>query len=166
MNRDRPAGWLDIALLVCLLIPVALLVLFLVGSLVFTGGQVLQEGDTIWADVWSFPVFPVPSWLLIVPAAVSALLVVPFVATTPVAQAPRIAARFGQALAAGLASVFFAFAFPAADGFVAMPDAGDGYLGLHLAAAVITVVVVLVLAVGLFVKGGAHDRARREGHVS
>ena len=153
-------------LLVCLLIPVALLILFLVGSLLFTGGKVLQEGDTIWDDVWSFPVFPVPAWLLLVPAVVSALLVVPFVVTTPVADAPRIAARFGQALAAGLAAVFFAFAFPASDGFVAMPEAGDGYLGLHLVAALITVVVVLVLAVGLFTKGGAHDRARREGQVS
>lgn len=71
-------GWvLHRIYVVCQIFLAVVLLAFIVGSLIFTGGRVGEAQNTNWDEVWRWPVFPVPAWILIVPAIVGAFVVLP-----------------------------------------------------------------------------------------
>lgn len=128
------------------------LVAFIAGSMFFTGGQMGESDTTKWQPVWYWPVFPVPAWLLIIPAAVAAVVVVPLCILTPAGHAPRLLSGLGVTAASGVSAVVFMIMFPADWGVFAMPG-GDTYLGLHWVALVLTLWCAPVLIVGVVAKG-------------
>lgn len=138
------------------------LVAFIAGSMIFTGGQVAESETTKWEPVWYWPVFVVPPWLLIVPAAVAAIVVVPMCILTPAAQAPRIIGALGVTGAAIASEVIFMLMFPADSGLFPLPEEGT-YLGLHWIALALSVLCLPVLIVAIVVKGIAYERIRKTG---
>lgn len=165
MNNLRPKGVLDTIFLVCVLMPAAILIAFIVGSLLFTGGQVLDNGKDIYDQVWPWPVFPVPAWLLIAPAAVSAAVVIPVVVMTPVSRAPDLIGRCGQTVVGIGAGVIFAIAFWAPSGLLGVPGEADRYLGLHWVAAALSAFCFVILLLGMVIKLPAHERLRKAGRL-
>lgn len=145
----------DAAYLACQLVIAAVFVAFVIGSLLFTGGQVLQDADRSYEQAWDWPVFPVPAWLLIIPATISAVLVIPLVATTSVADAPDLIGRWGQTIVSVGAGFGFAAAF----------RASDGSLGGHWVAAAMSAFCFLVIVLGMIVKLPAHERLRKAGKL-
>jgi hypothetical protein len=145
----------------CQLFTVALFVVFIVGSLLFTGGRVLKDGETIYDEVWRWPVFPVSAWLLIVPAALTALVVVPMVVTTPAREADRLIGYWGQTTVAVGAGVGFAVAFPADSGRFLIPNRDDLYWGASWPAAALSAFCFVVLPIGMAFKLRAYERLRK-----
>lgn len=140
------------------------LVAFIAGSMVFTGGQVAEGESTKWQPVWYWPVFPVPAWLLIIPAAVAAVVVIPMCIRTPARLLPRIISAVGVAGASAVSSAIFMFMFPASSGLFALPQAGT-YAGLHWIALALSVFCMLPPIVTFFVKGPEYDRLRMSGKI-
>lgn len=141
------------------------LVAFIAGSMVFTGGQVAEGETTKWQPVWYWPVFPVPPWLLIVPAALAALLVIPMCVWTPAERAPRMNAALGITGVAAASPVIFMLMFPADSGWFPLSDDGR-YAGLHWIALALTIFCLLVVIVALVAKGLAYERLRKAGTLS
>lgn len=71
MRASRPVGprravlVVDRIYLACQLWAAAVLLAFIIGSLLFTGGQVLEDDGQIYDEVWQWPVFYVPAWVLV-----------------------------------------------------------------------------------------------------
>lgn len=141
---------------------VAVFVAFIIGSLVFTGGRVFQTQDLNWPEAWAWPVFPVPWWLVVVPAVVAAVVVIPMTLRTPARRAGRLLGALGQTLGAGAAAVAFMYIFPAETGVLPQPVV-DGYLGLHGLALPLQAVCVAVLIVGVAVRARSYEKLRRAG---
>ena len=131
------------------LIPVALLLVFLVGSLALSGAQVVPDGHEAWDAVLPFPLFIVPGWLSIALAVIGAGVVIPFVATTRPVQAPDLLAAFAYSIGAALANFYFSFAF----------------LGTHWIACVIAGVCILVLIVRMLMIVPSYERMRKAGEL-
>jgi len=138
------------------------LVAFIAGSMIFTGGQVAEGGSTKWQPVWYWPVFPVPAWLLIVPAFIAAVVVIPMCIRTPARLLPRIIGAAGVAGASAASAAIFMFMFPASSGLFPLPEAGT-FLGLHWIALALSLFCLLPLIVTFFVKGPEYDRLRMTG---
>ncbi len=150
----------------CQILAALILVAFIAGSLIFTGGRVAQQQSENWSEVWDWPVFPVPAWLLIVPAVIGAIVVVPMCLRTPAGLANRLLGAIGQTVVAGGAAVVFMFLFPAEDGPFPMPEPEDGYLGWHWIALIPAVFSLVVLIVALVVKGREYERLRMTGGLT
>lgn len=142
-----------------------ILVAFIAGSLLFTGGQVGPLQDAPWDQVWSWPVFPVPAWLLIVLAAVGAAAVIPLCLLTAVAQTPHLFTAIGQAFAGIVAGLLFAGMFPVSDGLIPMPGDSTEYLGLHWVAAALSAFSIVVLIIAVSLKAGRYERMRKSGNL-
>ena len=167
MDQVTPAlhRILDRIYLACQLVAAGLLVAFIVGSLVFTGGQVIADGDQLYDEVWTWPVFPVPAWLVIIPAAVAALVVIPLVVTTKVSDAGSLIGRWGQTIVGVGAGVFFAVAFAETSGTIPIPGRTGLYAGAHWIAAALFGFCFVVVLVGMAVKLPAEARLRRAGKL-
>ena len=148
--------------LVCQGFAAAVLVAFIAGSLIFTGGRVGEMQSTNWAEVWSWPVFPVPAWLLIVPAVIAAIVVIPMCIRTPARRANLFLGAIGQTIGAAAAAIAFMFLFPADTGVFVQPVV-DGYLGMHWIALPFDLFCVIVLIVALVKKGGEYEKLRAAG---
>lgn len=160
-------GWvLHRIYVVCQIFLAVVLLAFIVGSLIFTGGRVGEAQNTNWDEVWRWPVFPVPAWILIVPAIVRAFVVLPMCIRTPAARANILLGAVGPTFAAGGSAVLFMFLFPADDGPFPMPDPDDGSLGWHWVALVPTVFSLVVLIIAVAVKGREYERIRLSGGAS
>ena len=118
--------------------------------MIFTGGQVAEGESTKWQPVWYWPVFPVPAWLLIVPAAVALVVVIPMCVLTPAAQATRLLGTLGPTGGAIAAEIIFMLMFPAEPLWIALA---------------VTLVCVPVLIVGIVVKGIGYERLRKSGDL-
>lgn len=147
----------------CQLLIALLLVAFIAGSLIFTGGRVAEQQSANWSEVWAWPVFSVSAWLLIAPAVIGAIVVVPMCLRTPAGLANRLLGGIGQTAVAGGAAVVFMFLFPSEDGPFPMPEPDDGYLGWHWIALIPTAFSLIVLIVALIVKGREYERLRMTG---
>ncbi|MDY0908376.1 hypothetical protein [Microbacterium sp. CFBP9034] len=148
---------------VCQIFIGVVLLAFIVGSLLFTGGRVSEQQSTNWSEVWSWPVFPVPAWLIIVPAVVGAIVVVPMCLRTAAGLANRLLGAIGQTIVAAGAAVLFMFLFPSDSGPFPMPQAEDGYLGWHWIALIPTAFSLVVLIVALATKSREYERLRLTG---
>lgn len=141
----------------------ALLVAFIAGSLLFTGGRVASQQNANWPEAWGWPVFPVPAWLLIVPALIGVIVVVPMSMRTPAARTPLLLGAVGQTVAAGGSAIVFSFLFPAETGLIPMPGDSDLFLGWHWIAAALSLASILVLIVAVAAKGREYERLRTSG---
>lgn len=114
---------------------------------------------------WDWPVFPVPAWLLVLPAAVGAAVVLPLVVLTPAAYVSRLISHLGQTVPAIGAGVAFSVLFPAPTG--TWPDAARpaDYLGSAGVAAALSAFSLVVLLVGIAAKAPAHERLREAGDL-
>jgi len=135
------------------LIQPLLLVLYVSGSFIFTGGQVLPDSVPFYDQVYGFPVFPVPAWLVFALAALLLAGVIVLVATSQVLDAPRLTGLFGPAIASAVATVLFLLT--RTDG------AAPGYL-IALVLNVVSLVVVLACALRFVSR---YDRMRRAGEL-
>lgn len=142
-----------------------ILVAFIVGSLVFVGGRVGRSQSEIWGQFMDWPIFPVPAWLLVVPAAVGALVVVPLCVLAPPASVGKLITAVGQTGAAVGAAALFMFLFPANAGVFAVPGDAGGYLGAHWVAIPLGVFSMVVLLITVTAKGREYDRLRASGEL-
>ncbi|WP_127473389.1 hypothetical protein [Microbacterium sulfonylureivorans] len=149
----------------CQMFMAAVLIAFIAGSLIFTGGRIAEQQGTNWSEVWSWPAFPVPAWLLVVPALIGAIVVIPMCVRTPAGLANRLLGAVGQTVAAAGSAVLFMFLFPSDAGPIAMPQAEDGYLGWHWLALIPSAFSLVVLLVAVGAKGREYDRLRMTGRL-
>lgn len=92
----------------------AVVVVYLLGSLALTGGQVAAKGSPIWGEVLPFPLFSPPGWLMLAVSVIGVLLIIPVLALARLADAGRIVGAFSATAAATAASFFFAWSQPEA----------------------------------------------------
>lgn len=93
------------------LVPAALLIAFLIGSLLLSGGQVNADQSPNWDAVVPFPIFPVPAWLLIALGAVGLIAAILWAVRSTAAESRSLTGAFGATAAAFVASMFFGLAF-------------------------------------------------------
>ncbi|MCP2635103.1 hypothetical protein K0817_000805 [Microbacterium sp. HD4P20] len=93
-------------------LPALILVVFLVGSLILSGGQVSPTMDTKWDAVVAYPLFPVPTPLLVGLAIASVALVVLVVATAWPGDLPGLRGLIGPTVSAIIAAVLLSGLVP------------------------------------------------------
>ena len=147
----------------CQIIPALLLVAYIAGSLILVGGRVGEGQSENWDALLPWPVFPVPAWVLIPFAVVSAAIVVPLCLRAPAATVSRLITAVGQTGAAIAAAAVFAFVFPADTGLIPMPNDDGSYLGAQWIAIPFLLFCVVVLITTTIVKGKEYDRLRASG---
>lgn len=147
------------------LLPVALFLVMLVGSLLLSGAQVLPDAPARYDAAVPFPLFVVADWLAIGCAVIAALLVVPVALTTRVVQATHLIGVLAYTLAAIVADLYFAFAYPGEGTPFASPTDPGVTLGLHLIGSMLGVLCAVVLGVRLAVIGPRYERLRKAGDL-
>lgn len=133
-DRLRPIG---LAYVWSQLLPALLLIAFLIGALLFSGGQVGAGQSPNWDVVIPFPVFPVPAWLLIGFGGVGVLLAAVWAVRSRDDEALALSGALGVTIAACVASMFFGLAFL---GDAAL--AGPFWAGMVLAAVSATILTI------------------------
>ncbi|MCC2031687.1 hypothetical protein [Microbacterium allomyrinae] len=139
-----------------------ILVAFIAGSMFFTGGQMGESDTTKWQPVWYWPVFPVPAWLLIIPAAIAAVIVIPMCVLTPASHVTRLLNAAGVTGGSAASAYVFMFMFPAKSGVFPIPEIGT-YVGPHWIALALSLVCLAVLVVAFLIKAAAYERMRKAG---
>lgn len=152
MSRRSEArfGVVGMICLLALILQAGVLVVFLIGSLLFSGAQVTERGTPAWDVVIPFPVFPVPPWLLLVPAIVALLAALVWAVTARPVDSSALVGAIGPAAAAAGASGFFMFAFS--------DDAAP--VSAYVLPLVISAATVVVLFVASVIHGARQDRAK------
>lgn len=136
------------------IVPPAILVVFLVGSLIFSGGQVSASMDPKWGIVWSYPLFPVPAIVLIALAAASIVLALVVAATARAGDVPGIRGLLGPTAAAIVSAIVLSVIVP--DGGT---RSGDTVIGDQWIAAVLSGVALVILLLGIAVaRARSRDR--------
>lgn len=146
---------LSTILAIVAILPPAALVVFLVGSLIFSGGQVSDSMDTKWDVVWPYPLFPAPTLVLVVLAGVSVVLAVLVALTAREGDEPGLRGLIGPLVGAAIAAILFAVLVP--DGGTRQ---GDITVGGQWVAAVISAAALAVILIAASVVG-ARSRAER-----
>lgn len=162
MNDDDRGRHVRLVFAACQCFAALLLVCFIVGSLLFTGGRIGESQSANWPELWDWPVFAVPAWLMVTPAVVAALVVVPVASRTPARRAALLLGAIGQTAAAAASAVAFMILMPASEGPISHPI-GEGALGLHWAALPFDAFCAVVLVVALVRKGPEYERRRIAG---
>lgn len=153
---------LHVVFVVSQLLPVALLLTYVVGSLILTGAQVFPTQTPAWEAVVPFPVFPVPDWVLIAPAMVGLVVLVPIAVRATALDAPRFESYLRFTLGAGVSALLFMWAFPADSGFIPLED---GYVGWHWVALAVSIVIAAIEGVMIAITGPKYDRLKKAGEL-
>lgn len=135
-----------VAYAVVAILPPAILILFLVGSLFFSGGQVSAGMDPKWGIVWAYPLFVVPTVLLVALGAVLVVLAIILAATARDADVPGLRGLVGPTAASIVAAIGFALLVP--DGGT---RTGDVTFGDQWRGAVVCSVALVILLIGIAV---------------
>jgi len=135
-----------VAYAVVAVLPPAILIVFLVGSLFFSGGQVSATMDPKWGVVWAYPLFVVPTVLLVALGAVLVVLAIILAATARDADVPGLRGLLGPTAASIVAAVGFALLAP--DGGT---RTGDVTFGDQWQGAVVSSVALVILLIGIAV---------------
>ena len=136
---------------VVVIVPAAIVVVFLVGSLILSGGQVSETMDAKWAVVVAYPLFAVSTALLVALAALSVVLAIVVVATARADDLPGLRGLIGPTVAAIISSVLLSGLVP--DGGTRVGDVvwGDQWIAAPISA----VALVILLAGTAIVKSRA-----------
>lgn len=158
---------LHVVFVVSQLLPVALLLAYVIGALILSGAQVFPSQSAAYDAVVPYPVFPVPAWLLIAPAVVGLVAIVPLAIGATAMDAPRFESYLRFTLGAGVSALLFMWAFPSDSGWIPLDD---GYVGWHWVALAISIVIVAIEGVMIAITGPRYDRLKKagelpEGHV-
>ncbi|MGX1793025.1 hypothetical protein ACWIDW_08795 [Microbacterium sp. NPDC055312] len=133
----------------------AVLIVYLLASLLLAGGQVSVHGSPIWDAAVDFPLFSLPGWLMLTLSATGVLLAVVVLVLSRVDDAGRVVGAFSATAAATVASFFFAWA---------LPEGSGADLSLRWAAAFTDAAVLLALLVTSGTLALMSDRRRaRQG---
>ncbi|MGU3358550.1 hypothetical protein ACLBWJ_14945 [Microbacterium sp. M4A5_1d] len=127
-------------------IPSVALIVFLVGSLILSGGQVSESTRAKWAVAAPYPLFVMPAGVLIALAGAFVVLAVVSVATARRDDVPGLRGLIGPGIAAAIAAVLFAGMTPERG-----VRAGDMVWGAQWTAAPISALAVVILVVGIAV---------------
>jgi len=148
----------------CQLLPAGLMLVFIFGSLILVGGRVAVTQSEMWPQVFDWPLFGVPEWLLMVPAVVGAAVVIPLCVLTDAAHWSRLLAAVRFTLVAVGAAVFFTFVFTFAN-----ERPADGWslasITAHWWALPFVLFSLVVLIVALIAKGPEYERLRKSGEL-
>ncbi|RKE60009.1 hypothetical protein [Microbacterium sp. AG238] len=125
-------------------VPPAALIVFLVGSLILSGGQVSESTRAKWAVAAPYPLFVIPAGVLIALAGASVVLAVVSVATARRDDVPGLRGLIGPGIAAAIAAVLFAGMTPEHG-----VRTGDMVWDAQWAAAPISALAVVILVVGI-----------------
>lgn len=147
------------------LIPVLLLLLFLVGSLALSGAQVTPDGRPRYGAPVPFPLFVVPDWVSIGCAAVTIVLVIPLMVTTPIGWVGRLVGMLSYSGGAFIADGLFAFAFPSETGPLRAPADPEVFLGNHIFGAGLSLLCAIILFVRIAVTNREYKRLRAAGEL-
>lgn len=130
-----------------------ILVLFLVASLVFTGGQAVRTQSVPYDALVPFPIVPLPGWLFVVLASLLLLAVVGYTWRAQMLDVPQLVRLFRTVSASAGSAFFFLIAGTRVD------DPAFAYaLWIDLAA-----LAVLCVPAIRFVR--EYDRRRRAGEL-
>ncbi len=132
------------AFAVVAVVPPGALVMFLLGSLILSGGQVSETTNVKWGVAVPYPLFVMPAIVMIVLAAASVVLAVVSVLTARRENVPGLRGLIGPTIAAAIAAVLFAGLTPQEGTRV-----GDAVWGTQWTAAPISGLAVLVVLVGI-----------------
>lgn len=155
-GSSRPvARFLRIALGIVAVLPAALIVAYLVGSLILSGGKVSEPMDTKWDVVRPYPLFVVPTVPLVIIGALAIVLAIAVALTSRASDSHRVQRLIGPLLASAVGGFLFSILTP--DAAVRM---GDRFMGTQWIGSVLSVIAVAVLSVGMLAV-----RARESGRT-
>lgn len=160
--RGRAVRILDAVGLTATGVGVLLLLAYLIGSLILTGGQIGATLSPNYDQVVPWPLFEVPVWVAIALAVIALVTFVPMAAMVRTSEAPRIL-RAVQFTMGGVcvASLCWMLAFPISLGAETWPEPTPTVWGSHWIAIVIGVATVALVLILGWRKLRDHDRARR-----
>lgn len=143
------------AYLLLRMLQAAVLIVYLLGSLVFTGGQIAASRSPMWGEVLDYPLFSFPGWLSLAVSLCGLLLAVPVAVLSRVRDSGRAGGAFSATGAATVSSAMFAWM---------LPSAGAEEAAMRWTAAGIDGAVTVVLMIIALILAVIDDRRRkREG---
>ncbi|GEP49321.1 hypothetical protein FVP74_03830 [Microbacterium saccharophilum] len=149
---------LSTILAVVAILPPAALVVFLVGSLLLSGGQVSASMDTKWDAVRPYPLFAVPTVVLVVLAVVSVVLALLVAVTARAGDETGLRGLVGPLVGAIIAAILFAVLIP--DGGT---REGDITVGGQWIAAIVSAAALGAVLLGA---AGAAAKSRAQGQAA
>ncbi|MGO4490445.1 hypothetical protein [Microbacterium sp. 2RAF4] len=133
----------------------AALIVYLVGSLLLTGGQIAAGRAPMWGVAIDYPLFSFPGLLSLTVSVIGLLLAVAVLATARVKDSGRVGGAFAATGAAAASSAMFAWM---------LPSEGATEATLRWAAAGVDGAATLLLMIAALILAVRDDRARqREG---
>lgn len=137
---------------VVVLVPPALMLAYLIGSLMFSGGQVVEVKNPMWGAIFPYPLFVVPTTPLVVIGVLSVVLAIAVAVTTRASDVPHVRGLIGPTAAAAVCSFGWALATPQDPARF-----NDGVIGTQWFASIFCMVALGVLLLGIL---GARSRER------
>lgn len=126
-------------------VPPALLVAYLIGSLVFSGGQVGEARGPMWDVVVPYPLFSVPTTPLIVIGVLAVVLAIAVAVTTRAIDVPGVRRLIGPAAASVVSAFGWALATPQDP-----VRLNDGVIGTQWIASLLFLGAIAVLLLGIW----------------
>ncbi|WP_136040483.1 MULTISPECIES: hypothetical protein [unclassified Microbacterium] len=97
---------------VVVLVPPTLMVSYLIGSLIFSGGQVGEAKDPMWDVVFPYPLFVVPTTPLVIIGLLAVIFAIAVAVTTRASDVPGVRRLIGPTVAAAVCAFGWALATP------------------------------------------------------
>ncbi|MFK3676827.1 hypothetical protein ACI2IP_03815 [Microbacterium sp. NPDC090218] len=141
---------------VAVLVPPALLVAYLIGSLIFSGGRVSEAKDPMWGVVIPYPLFVVPTMPLVVIGLLAVVLAIAVAVTTRASDVPGVRGLIGPTAAAAVCAFGWALATPQDP-----TRFNDGFIGTQWYAS-----IFFLVALGVLLLGIVAARSRERAHSS
>lgn len=159
--RGRVIARLDVVGLAASAGAVVLLLAFLIGSLLLTGGQVAPDQAPPYDQVMEWPVFQPPAWISVGIGAIALLTFAPMAALVRPQEASRLVRAINFTVAGPLLqslAMLWAFPIELDGGLPGRPVTQPDLYWVGAALAGLTIVLVLVLGLRAMIE---HDRRRR-----
>ncbi len=142
-----------------------LLLVFLIGSLMLSGGKVTAEMGRLWGEVVEYPIFVVPVWLSTGLAAVATVLVVPLVVMVQPVQLGSVLAAVRYSVVAAGGNLFFALTFPADRGIFPLPNTPGQFASPYWIGAALAILCAIVLIARYLLPNPEYDRLGAAGQL-
>jgi len=137
--------------------PAAVAVVYLIGSLILSGGKVSASMDTKWDVIRPYPLFVVPTTALAVLGVIAILLALGVAASTRAADAERVQRLVGPALASAVCC--FGLSLVAPDAGTRL---GDTVIGGQWIGSILNLVALAIIVIALVAARGKHPLHEKE----
>lgn len=145
---------------VVVLISPVLLIAYLIGSLILSGGQVGPAKDPMWGVVIPYPLFVVSTMQLVVVGSLSVALAIAVAVTTRLADVPRVNRLIGPTVASLICAFGWALATPENP-----TRFNDGVIGTQWHTSVFSIVALGILLLAMRVARSREPARSDQGGI-